>query len=66
MDDGRAAWMCSCLKELRSREPELGGQGGMEQPKLVPCGEQRARALIKPRSEPGRGDALCTRRKTGH
>ena len=27
----------------------------MKRPKLVPRGEQRARALIKPRSEPGRG-----------
>ena len=27
----------------------------MERPKLVPRGEQRARALIKPRSEPGQG-----------
>ena len=46
--------------------PKKGRQGCTERPKLVPRVEQHAQALIKPRSEPGRGDTLRMRRKKEH
>ena len=51
--------MCGCLKE--SRLGECLGTSGEEG-----TGEQLARALIKPRSEPGRGDTLRVRRNKEH
>ena len=42
MDDGRAAWMCSCLKESRVRaRPGTSGEEGN-----LPCGD---RPVLRPR-----------------
>ena len=46
--------------------PEIGRAGLHGTTKTGTTREQRARALIKPTSKPGRGDAFGTRRETVH